>query len=120
VRFPGKFDVLVGLHFTCRLKITFSSYSEYPYFVCTTKAAFWEDRERVKSSHNHTLLPLGHEDGRLQKCCKKIAKDEIERTLDFQVINVSLRFINEKCEIIIKTSLLTTAGSQSGTGVACR
>jgi len=24
------------------------SYSEYPYFVRTTKAAFWEDRERVK------------------------------------------------------------------------
>jgi len=25
-----------------------SSYSEYPYFVRTTKAAFWEDREHVK------------------------------------------------------------------------
>jgi len=38
----------VGIHFTCRLKIMLFSYSEYPYFVRTTKAAFWEDRERVK------------------------------------------------------------------------
>jgi len=37
------------------------------------------------------------------------------------VIYASLRFIYEKCEIIIKkTSLLTTAGSRPGTRVVCR
>jgi len=49
MRFPGKFDLFVGLHFTCHLKIMLSFYSEYLYFVRTTKAAFQEDRERVKS-----------------------------------------------------------------------
>jgi len=33
VRFQGKFDLFVGLHFTCRLKIMLSSLSEYPYVV---------------------------------------------------------------------------------------
>ena len=44
-------------------------YSKYPYFVRTTKAAFWEDRERVKIDRivSITHLSLGYENRRLQK-----------------------------------------------------
>jgi len=59
-----------------------SSYSEYPYFVRTTKAAFWEDRERVKSWQNcinHTFVSgIWKSQTTKNIAIKKIAKKEIE------------------------------------------
>jgi len=74
--------LFVGLHFTCRLKIMLS-YSGYPYFVRTTKAAFWEDRKRVKKLtelyQSHICLRDRMQIADYKHIAiKKIAKEEIE------------------------------------------
>jgi len=57
-----------------------SSDSEYPYLIRTTKAAFWEDPESVKTDKivSITHLSLGYEDSDCKNIAiKKKAKEEI-------------------------------------------
>jgi len=59
-----------------------SSYCEYPYFVCTTKAAFWEDRECAKKLIELYQSHICFWDIKITDykniAIKEIAKEEIE------------------------------------------
>jgi len=114
VRFRGKFDLFVGLHFSCRLKIMLSSYS-------STRTSYIGLLQKLLSgkienvSQSHICLWDTKIADYKNTAIKKIANEEIET--HFGLLGDFMRHCvtyNDKRKITIKTSLLTTAVSRPG------